>query len=1154
MKISRSTWIAISLFILWLVLTWRLSKAIAPHMPMLAYLWIGFWLIGIAGLVGYLLLRPKQSGEKAQGSSAAEIDFNFAEATKHIQSAGVKKLNTLPSVFILGDSATAKTSIIAKSGLEPDLLAGHAYQDYIVAPTRVLNLWYARQTLFIDPAGAVIADPGARKKLFSKLAPVGFKSILGGKQPPPRSVVFTVDCDIFMQQGSAEALAAKARQFQTILTELSQELGSNFPVYVLFTKADRLPYFREYVSNFTEAEASEIFGKTLLLHTPTARGVYAEQETKRLTDAFQDLYYSLCDRRPAYLLREHNATQLPDIYEFPREFAKLRPLLVQFLVDLCRPSQLGVSPFLRGFYFTGVRPVSVADVAPATPLGPVLEEQGFDSGATRIFSGGGRGGPRMQAEVLQSGSRKVPQWVFLTHLFSDLILVDQPAMVATGSSVKVNFWRRALLASVAVLSLFLSIWWIVSYTNNRALVHDAVEAARAVPTFGLPSAQLAPLDSLQRLAKVRDTLAVLRGYEKNGAPFGLSGGLYAGDNIRQPLRTTYYALFRKLLLSPTQLTLVGLCLKPEDSESKGYRYIYDALKAYLITTNHYEKSTPEFLTPVLLEHWQNGQQVDMQRQDLARQDFEFYTEELPEGNPYPKFANPDSEAVETARNYLKRFSQTERIYTSMLQAAGDGLKPIVFNQDFPESRGLIVNSYRVDPAFTKKGYAAFQKLLQDPDRYFQGEEWVLGPTVFASYDKQKLVQEVTQRFRNDFIKTWREYLHATSFVGYASVPDIATKLGKLTTNQSPLLEVVCVASENTSVDAKEITEIFQPVQAVTPAPCLTRPHSQANASYMQSLLHVQSAVQQIRSLDSPDAVSQISTANSAESQGEESARQLSTGFNRDSGAPRVDEKTTAILLDPLRRIPDFLGHAAEGVAKAPLNGAAGGLCQQISPLLAKYPFNPRSTTDATLQEVNQFLKPGDGVFWKLYDQTFNKILTRSGSEFTVNSQSNLKVNPAFLAFMNRLLHMSESFYKSGAQEPNLTFSMQPVAAPDVDHITLTIDGTTLSQDMRSAAKQTFTWPGSTQEAHLKVRFTGGSEFGFVDKTGVWAIWHFLDTAEKWQSYGSQYQVEWTEKTTAQVVTINGHPATVRFLLDPQGSQVFRPQGFSGAPCSSIAVK
>ncbi|HWF48083.1 MAG TPA: type VI secretion protein IcmF/TssM N-terminal domain-containing protein, partial [Bryobacteraceae bacterium] len=629
MKFTRGLIIAIVILLVWCLLTWRIAHMIAPHPPMLYYLRLGFLLIGIIGFVGYILLRPKPKGEVQQGWAGmtnTEIEFSFSEASKHLLTVGVKNINTLPSVFILGDPGTAKTSSIAKSGLEPDLLAGYAYEDYVIAPTRALNVWYARQTLYIDPAGAVISEPSVRKKLFEKFAPVRFKSVLGGKQPPPRSVVFTIDCETFLQHGSGDALAAKARQFQAILSELSQQLGANFPVYVLFTKADRINYFRDFVSNFTEAEVTEIFGKTLPLQTATVRGIYAETETKRLTEAFQDLYHNLCDRRTEQLSREHNPTQLPNIYEFPREFAKLRPLLVQFLVDLCRPTQLRTSPFLRGFYFTGVRPVSVPDLSPAAAA-PVPDEP-YDSGATRIFNPRSAG-PKMEAQVRESGSRRVPQWVFLTHLFSDLILVDQPAMVVTQASIKLDFWRRLILACATGFALLLCIWWIVSFGNNRALVRDAVQAASAVPSVSLVSGQLAPLDSLQRLDKVRRTLAVLNDYAQNGAPFSYSGLLYVGESVRQPLRTTYYALFRRLLLSPTQLTMTAICQNPEQSSSQGWLYIYNTLKGYLMTTQYADKikDYPGFLGPELLVHWQKGQQVDSERVNLAQEDFNLYAED-----------------------------------------------------------------------------------------------------------------------------------------------------------------------------------------------------------------------------------------------------------------------------------------------------------------------------------------------------------------------------------------------------------------------------------------------------------------------------------------------------------------------------------------------
>jgi type VI secretion system protein ImpL len=1015
-----------------------------------------------------------------------------------------------------------------------------------------VNLWYARHTLFVDPSGAVMASSAARRKLFKKTLPVRMNAVFAAASLPSRAVVFTVDCETFLQAGGAESLGAKARQFQAILSELSREMGSSFPVYVLFTKADRIPYFRDFVENLTEAEASEILGVTLPLVPGSGQGVYAEEQTRRVTEAFRELYYSLADKRRAYLAREHDAARLPNIYEFPREFGKLRSLLTQFLVDLCRPSQLGASPFLRGFYFTGIRPVTVADVTPAAQV-PMAEHQPFDAGATQIFTRRPAFGGSA-AEVQEAGSRRIPQWVFLRHLFPDVILADRPAGSLTQRNVKVNLARRVLLGAVAAAGLLLCIWWIVSYSNNSRLIDDATEAARSVPSVSLSAGQLASVEALQRLTRVKNTLAVLDGYARNGVPFGYDAFLYAGNTIREPLQTTYYADFRRLLLTPVQQTLTTICGKPDAYDSQGYRYVYDALKAYLITTDHHEKSTPEFLTPVLVQHWQQDQQVDTQRQDLARQNFDFYASRLADRNPYPKFASPDVNAVDAARAYLNRLPPEERIYQAMLVAAGNGAKPIIFNVDFPGSRATIINSYKVDPAFTKNGYANFAKQLKDPEKYLYGETWVLGEQALGSFDRSTMLAHVTSRYNQEFEKAWRAYLSATAVVPYSSVPDAANKLQQIVSPQSPLLEVFCVASDNTAANKQLAAQAFQPVQSVTPPGCFDKPLvGPGNSGYMQTLSALQGALQAVGPIDRADT-NNVTTANTAATQALNAANALGFSFAPDPNDPKttVLSKTTEILREPITRVPPLL----KGAGAGPVNAAAGNVCASIAPMLKKYPFNPRSTIDATLEEVNDFLRPNDGRLWQLYNTSLKQYLIPSGGEYVAASGQQLSITLAFQNFFNRAARMSQAFYGANPAQPNLTFSMQVLPSQDVTHLTLTIDGQTLSTDLKSGPRsQTFSWPGSTQGVSLGVGFAGGGELTIVQTSGLWAIWHFLDSGERMQSSGNQLQLEWIERSSAgQITTINGHPAAVRFALDAQSSQVFRQQYFSGLVCTSKAVQ
>ncbi len=87
----------------------------------------------------------------------------------------------------------------------------------------------------------------------------------------------------------------------------------------------------------------------------------------------------------------------------------------------------------------------------------------------------------------------------------------------------------------------------------------------------------------------------------------------------------------------------------------------------------------------------------------------------------------DMPTVEHAREYLSRFGGFQHVYQSMLSAANHKFPSIRFNEKFPGSARYIVDSYEVQGAFTKAGFAFMQDAIKHPDPYFSGEEWVLGP-------------------------------------------------------------------------------------------------------------------------------------------------------------------------------------------------------------------------------------------------------------------------------------------------------------------------------------------------------------------------------------------------------------------------------------------
>src|SRR5215469_3092699 len=468
-------WATAAILVPYLVLAWFLGSWL--HLRG-ANLWIlrgGLAFLGLLAAGAFFWFYRKAGAESEEpsetpsgGEGTTDVDNLVHDAARKLRSSSLgsnARLGKLPLVFLVGDAGAAKTYTVINSGLDPELLAGHVYQDNEILPTQTANFWYTRQAIFADVAGGVLRESKQWSRLVQLLRPGRVSSALQQGRQAPRAALVCFDCGRFLQERANESVTATARQIGARLQQVSQLLGISFPVYVLFTKLDRISFFTEYVRNFSKDEANSVLGATLPVHATQSAGVYADEETRRLEKAFDEIFYSLSARRLELLTREHEHDKRPLTYEFPRELKKIRKLLVNFLVDMARPSQLQVNPFLRGFYFSGVRPVVVDDVVAATPNEYAPVEA--DAGATRIFSAGQLRIPQPTPQRVV-GARKVPQWTFLTQFFNGVLLKDQVAFRTSGMSTRVSFLRRAVLIAATVVGLVLAILFSISFVENRA--------------------------------------------------------------------------------------------------------------------------------------------------------------------------------------------------------------------------------------------------------------------------------------------------------------------------------------------------------------------------------------------------------------------------------------------------------------------------------------------------------------------------------------------------------------------------------------------------------------------------------------------------------------------------------------------------------------
>jgi len=1150
------------LLLVWLVLSWFLGSWLGLKGSDLWFLRAGLMALGLiaAGFAFFWIYRRRKAAAEdgiqlaSGGAGAEDVNLLVHDAERRLRSSKLGANATLgkqPAIFLIGEAGSVKTTTVVHSGLDPELLAGHAYQDNNILPTQTANIWYSRQAVFVDCGGDLLDDPGRWGRLVKLMQPSRLSSALSRNQQAPRAVIVCYPCENFFKQGASTAAAAAAKKLNTRLQELSRLLSISFPVYVLFTKVDRVSFFAEYVQNLTPDEVREVLGATLPVRQAQA-GVYADEETKRLNKIFDELFYSLADRRLSVLGRENQSDRLPGIYEFPREIRKMRSLLVDFLVNLARPSQLQVNPFLRGFYFSGVRALMVDDVAaPASPSSDLSEEVG-ESGATQMFNARQLRRGQVEAQVAVARSRKVPEWVFLSYLFNDVILKDRVALSASGFSSRVSVLRRIALGTIIALCLVCMTGFAVSFMGNRALEAELVDAMKQASATTLKAGQMASLSDLQHLERLRQSVATISKYENEGVPWRLRWGLYIGDKLYAPARQAYFTAFRQLLFGVTQDRLLAALRAVPNAPGPTDRYenTYNPLRAYLTTTSNHEKSTQQSLSPVLLSYWQAGKEVDAPRATLAQQQFDFYSTELTSENPYS--SDNDKAAIARARLYLGKFAGVDRAYQLMINDADRNNAAVSFNREFKDASDVILNSYEVRGAFTKNGFAFVQNAVSQPNRYNTGEEWVVGKSVVETLDPARLQQELLRRYNSDFINAWYNALKSTKLVAYKDWKDAGDKLSKLANPSSPLLELLWFVSYHTNVDQSQIKDTFQPVQTVVPAGAPGIYVQSVNEPYVSALAKLQLAISNLVSnpAASPSDMAAIAPTQNAASDAHLVVSQVEQKFRVDPSLP-VYTVAGNLLTEPIDNIQELISRGPEDALRQ--NGQK--LCSEFAVISRYYPFNTTSATDLPLAQLNQFLAPGSGTLWTFYDKSLKQFVTKEGSHYVPNPASTVHLSPGFLNFFDRAAGLSDALYPAAAAlappapgatatpatiAPHLNYSLKQVNN-NVEGLELKIGSETLSG---TGPAKSLTWTGSE---NVLVTEKGSAVLDSYN-TAPWALFHFISGAHI-TGAGSVLELEWVQLTNNNPIILpNGKRKSYTYELQVSGRNPFLASEWGNMRC------
>ena len=686
--------------------------------------------------------------------------------------------------------------------------------------------------------------------------------------------------------------------------------------------------------------------------------------------------------------------------------------------------------------------------------------------------------------------------------------------------------RFALTAAVVLCSAVF-----VSGVNNLVLVSEIREAIRRQTK---PQGA-ASLQDLQALEALRVQVVRLQGR----MPWWFHWGLYSGDRVLNQARTAYFRQFQRLLLIDLNTTMIAdlEALPSNPDNSAPYDPAYRDLKAHLIITSGSCPVDTPFLSHQLKEvRARIAPAVGPDWQLLADRQIDFYSSELARGNPLR--LTEDIEARERARRYLRQLKGVDRLYAGILANAEKSVAKATRLHDLASNyTQVLTGPDEVSPAFSPAGWAYLEKASKEANAGALGEPCVVGgPSGLVANYKQntETAQAIQRLYLRDYVDRWRKFVEGFSVTKYAGAADAARKLDILADHKSPLLAVFAMTANATNfpppaaandadvvqkglsnrgealkkgenqakavvsapaeaadslTSPADISKLFQPVYVVEPPGSDTWVVDK-NAAYIEALAQLRRSMQDIadEGNNTDPAVSQTATQNYQKAL--DAVRQIARGF-KPVGVGGLDATVERLLEEPIRPALRFITKPVDPVTEAAnrANRDLPGFCTSHRNTLSKYPFQPSSIDDVSLEEFAGMFRPDTGAIWRFQQQTLADLTVKEGGPWKPKDPAKKPlVTPEMLAFLNRTQSITDVFYPGGTTQPQFTYTLRPKLDSSLKGFTLELEIDGRPYQWTTGLQHQFNWP--TKNPGAVVRLRTSANVGIPIASRCWNMGRF----------------------------------------------------------------
>jgi len=1107
--------------------------------------WVRLLIIGLLVLViavwGAVKLWRRRRGQAAlekalvaespagDGAVLAE-KMNSALATLKKSGKSKTYLYDLPWYVIIGPPGSGKTTALVNAGIKFPLAEQKQGQSQGqgglsgFGGTRYCDWWFSEEAVMIDTAGRYTtqdSDAAADGESWSS-----FLSLLKRNRPkqPINGVILAFSAADLMN-ATPETVAAHAQTVRARLAEIHETLKVDFPVYVMFTKADLIAGFREYFASFSTSRRKKVWGATF--QTENRK----EPTHDRVGEEFDALVSRLSDEVIDRLSEENDGVSRIAIFGLPGQMAILRDTVVDFLRQVFEPTRYKTNAMLRGFYFT-------SGTQEGTPIDQVL------GAMNRSF------GREAQAGLMSGRGKSF----FLHDLLTQVIFAEQGWVSYDRSAVRRSTGLRfAAMTAMLLATAGLLGAWGFSYFENRGLVRSAQAA--------LADYELAAQEDLQAteisdtdLARVASELQLLRNMPSGyGNPDGGSGiterfGLGQRSQLEAAAKVSYRdgleRLMRPRMILRIEEQLQSFVLANETLA------IYETLKVYKLLGGMAPAPEDALIQQWFHEDWlqiypginQQPLRDLLQAHVAAMLDLDGETDVRVELN---------GDLIAQAERILGRMSVADQAY-SLIQATASFSGVADFNlveQVGPDARlvletvdGSDLAGLGVPALYTYAGFHEFfLDQLGEVARKIESETWVMGEQAEAarvSDQLDRLGPTLLARYRDDFIQSWEAMIDNVKLAPLAAdKPAYVALAAASSPTTSPILRFVEAISAETRLTVEAPSALGDLVPGADPALA-----ERAQNEVLQLTLNRTSGLKRIGldlALEAGKSQRRAGAAGGSgpvvpgadiEAQfaayhamlegtpgsrpidaliGNLGAIQQSLVISASSGLAQAAAqmpaligqlRTTASRLPPAlsrmvsEAVEDFEGDAANttiGQINEELSSQVTRTCENI--VSNRYPFARTTSRQVPLSEFAQLFAP-DGILDRFFNTHLAVHADMGGRDWTWRADSPLadRLSLTTLRQFQRAAKIREAFFPGRSATVELEVTLNQTAAHDrIKQAILSVDDQQVITRAVGNTPQTIKWPGLGTTTSLQILPEMNNRESLIRYQGPWAFLQFI---------------------------------------------------------------